>query len=804
MDDEATKMISREQKTAVPQMSGILQRRAVRQVDSDIAPPIVQEVLRSSGRPLDDETRAFMEPRFGYDFSRVRVHTDDKAAESARAVNARAYTVGQHVVMRQDEYAPKTEAGRRLLAHELVHVIQQQGGTRLQNLQVGAVGDVYEREAEGVAEQVMRMPEPQVQRQACSSPSCKEKDEDNKILQTKSVDSTGSAQMADNPLIQSVLSLPGQPMDAATRSFMEPRFGQDFSGVRVHTDGQAVESVLAVNARAYTVGRDVVFGEGQYVPGTNEGQRLVAHELAHVGQQLPSQLNRAAKNNIVAQQVSNVFLQRKSDKVPYDGIIYLPKGETEARVCGPNYKGTITQRNCPVVLEPGTKVVVRKEYKSGWLFIEHPPQKRLGGQKFGNILPEYVKPATSESSSPTASKESEIVDSTVSELPPQEQSQNVSVSVAEKKEEFSGAEGASGASSGQSVARYVAALEAEAISLSTWFSNHMIDEQNYSTKLQASVDVFVEIYARRGEQATTADIEALKIRLVASSPRTAFENRLRHGEFPAYKPVYDKDEIVGYFCSSGGYSEVVDLDGKIVWSDEIPLETPLIDPIDLIPFELVGSLATKAATIGLRAIGKAGVKIVAKDVGKVVVEEGVKLGTKEAAEEVGKLGVQKLPGEAAKEATESITKAVAGDVSKSSLDALVQVFRKGEKLKSVGVVSLNRLRNVLGRAGVSPSEYKLVKVSKNVAEAMEKEVGEPIWGWVQRTGSGVVRDARGRPIINFTPRALASLEEAVKTFGHEAKHLKDFAAGLMTSSEALAEKEGEKLWLVITKSLGGN
>ncbi len=146
------KMTSREQKTAVPQMSGILQRRAVRQVDSDMAPPIVHEVLRSSGRPLDDETRAFMEPRFGHDFSQVRVHTDDKAAESARAVSARAYTVGWHVVMRREEYAPTTDAGRRLLAHELVHVVQQSGGERLQRLQVGAVGDVYEQEADRVAE----------------------------------------------------------------------------------------------------------------------------------------------------------------------------------------------------------------------------------------------------------------------------------------------------------------------------------------------------------------------------------------------------------------------------------------------------------------------------------------------------------------------------------------------------------------------------------------------------------------------------------------------------------------------------
>ena len=127
--------------------------------------------------------------------------------------------------------------------------------------------------------------------------------------------------------------------------------------------------------------------------------------------------------------------------------------------------------------------------------------------------------------------------------------------------------------------------------------------------------------------------------------------------------------------------------------------------------------------------------------------------------------------------------------AKTAVDALVQTFRKGAKFKSVGAVSLKRLRNVLGRAGVSPSEYKLVKVSAEIAASMERETGEQIWGRVSRTAEGaIVRDAKGRPIINFTRRALSSLEEAVKTFGHE-------------PSEALAELAGEKLWLIVQESL---
>lgn len=89
------------------------------------AAPAVHDVLASPGRPLDARTRAFMEPRFGKDFGHVRLHADSRAAMSADAVQARAFTVGHHVVLGAGEYAPGTSAGRALLAHELAHVVQQ-------------------------------------------------------------------------------------------------------------------------------------------------------------------------------------------------------------------------------------------------------------------------------------------------------------------------------------------------------------------------------------------------------------------------------------------------------------------------------------------------------------------------------------------------------------------------------------------------------------------------------------------------------------------------------------------------------
>lgn len=93
-------------------------------------PSNVNDVLASAGQPLDTETRAFMEPRLGgHDFSRVRVHADGQAAESAQSVNSFAYTVGNHIVFGKEQYSPSSASGRHLLAHELVHVTQQQAAT---------------------------------------------------------------------------------------------------------------------------------------------------------------------------------------------------------------------------------------------------------------------------------------------------------------------------------------------------------------------------------------------------------------------------------------------------------------------------------------------------------------------------------------------------------------------------------------------------------------------------------------------------------------------------------------------------
>jgi len=177
--------------------------------------PIVHEVLRSAGQPLDPNTREFFELHFGHDFDQVRVHTDAKAARSARAVNALAYTVAQDVVFDTGRYFPASGAGRRLLAHELAHVVQQTAADATLGapgfLPMGAPHDPLEYEAEtlvGAAssrpDAIRRFP---ARRQAdpAESPTLREKDDpDSKREEVESEDPSKAApgEPAQGPVAQ--------------------------------------------------------------------------------------------------------------------------------------------------------------------------------------------------------------------------------------------------------------------------------------------------------------------------------------------------------------------------------------------------------------------------------------------------------------------------------------------------------------------------------------------------------------------------------------------------------------------------
>src|SRR2546421_7700290 len=122
--------------------------------------PVKDVVGSGGGAPLDKDTRGLMESRLGADFSDVRVHTDAKASESAQSVQAHAYTVGSDLVFQSGQYAPESDSGKKMLAHELTHVVQQRSGPVAGTpapggIQISHPSDRFEQAAESSADRVM-------------------------------------------------------------------------------------------------------------------------------------------------------------------------------------------------------------------------------------------------------------------------------------------------------------------------------------------------------------------------------------------------------------------------------------------------------------------------------------------------------------------------------------------------------------------------------------------------------------------------------------------------------------------------
>lgn len=188
-------------------------------------------------------------------------------------------------------------------------------------LMVNTPGDIYEQEADRVAEHVIRRPDSTVQRQAeeekpiqtkpiastimplvqrQTEPEQEEEvlgsvptrdagelgeEEEKELIQPKS--NAGAARQVTSGVAHDMhfLKGTGQPLPASERAFFEPRLGSDFSRLRVHSDSRAASLAQSLNARAFTIGRDVIFGAGQFSPGSRSGKQLLAHELTHVLQQ---------------------------------------------------------------------------------------------------------------------------------------------------------------------------------------------------------------------------------------------------------------------------------------------------------------------------------------------------------------------------------------------------------------------------------------------------------------------------------------------------------------------------------------
>jgi len=204
-------------------------------------------------------------------------------------------------------------AGRRPYVHAPFGPVQRTQQARIGSilratgaqakLTIGQPNDRYEQEADRVADQVMRMSDADVSQRVDSGtvqpiriqrlcPQCEEElaqrqpeeDEDEELQAKEQPGRTPQV----TPNIESRingLKGRGQPLDHATRSFFEPRFGRDFSDVRLHTDSAAADTARSIRARAFTLGNNVVMGSGEYHPNSQSGRRLLGHELTHVVQQ---------------------------------------------------------------------------------------------------------------------------------------------------------------------------------------------------------------------------------------------------------------------------------------------------------------------------------------------------------------------------------------------------------------------------------------------------------------------------------------------------------------------------------------
>ncbi len=200
------------------------------------------------------------------------------------------------------------------------------------------------------------------------------------------------------PSVYDALARSGSPLGPAVRRNMERRFGRDFSHVRVHSGETAEQSAKDVNAHAYTLGHDIVFGAGQFAPGTTGGQRLLAHELTHVVQQ--SGVTGLQRQPAGPSRTGRILSLKEIEADPKRKQARKLTGQTTAKVCRSLSAGA-GKGNCPATLQPGLQVTIVAEKAGGaWLQILTPEQ--LPG--FGPKEPVYVMAAFVEEVTPAAAQ----------------------------------------------------------------------------------------------------------------------------------------------------------------------------------------------------------------------------------------------------------------------------------------------------------------------------------------------------------------------------------------------------------------
>lgn len=277
------------------------------------APEAVRNVVSSPGRSMNESVQREMEAKMGGDFSDVQLHTGPDAATAAESIDARAFTVGNHVAFNRGEYEPDSDSGKEVLAHELTHVRQQVGGRismlpksesehpgqglsvgsdiHLQpKLTVSSPDDPAEKEADRVAESVVDGNDEPSNTPPVESPGGRARDEgETEAEPAESVhpagDIGGEVSGEYESMVRGGVQGNSKRLPAHARANFEPKMGSDFSDVQVHTGVNAHEAAHSINAEAYSMDSNIAFRDGAYNPETKSGTKLLAHELTHVAQQ---------------------------------------------------------------------------------------------------------------------------------------------------------------------------------------------------------------------------------------------------------------------------------------------------------------------------------------------------------------------------------------------------------------------------------------------------------------------------------------------------------------------------------------
>ncbi|OPY51068.1 MAG: hypothetical protein A4E49_02352 [Methanosaeta sp. PtaU1.Bin112] len=361
----------------------------------EIVPPIVHEMLG-------------IEPRFGHDFSRVRVHTDVHVAESVWARNALAYTVGHNLVFGERQYTSAANRGQQLIIPELLHIMKKSRGETfgLQRLRsFFPQGNWLEHET-NLDRDSARQPDSQIPIQPIIHRSKQtefkicdpEGQHENKLEPLEDSSSQGPEYLRKGywegedimhgserggsghlriehilpkrafsksipSIVYQAVSSASQSLTEPVRSYFEERLGHNFVDVRIHNGNDAGRAANAIGAAAFTIGNHIVFGRDRYMPKTHIGRRLIAHELAHVVQQKDGSENSSPPDS--------TFIEESADRAAIRAELGFGRVNIEGRASIGLALSLLDPRSLDSTLDirtlPGGEVIDEYERIRQWL-----------------------------------------------------------------------------------------------------------------------------------------------------------------------------------------------------------------------------------------------------------------------------------------------------------------------------------------------------------------------------------------------------------------------------------------------------